>query len=97
MTAEIVPLRLTADHALRVIRDLAADSNNIVVLNHALRHGVTRRQIETCARKGTIVEGPFLNARGNWQVTMQRHAAGEEIQCVIAIEWKTHIIAISSY
>lgn len=47
---------------------------------------ITRRQVELCLQKGTITEGPFMNSRGNWQVNMYRHAAGEEVTCTVIIE-----------
>ena len=101
MTAEIAPLRLTAAMALRVIREIAADTNHIVVIAHARRRGrqrdITRRQIELCAQKGTIIEGPFMNQRGNWQVSLQRHAAGEEITCAVVIERRTRLIVITTF
>lgn len=99
--AEIVPLRLTTDQALRMIRKLAADSDNIVVVGHArkrrLQRKVSRRQIELCVQRGTISEGPFFNQHGNWQVNLFRHAAGEELTCTVAIEWATRLIVVTVF
>lgn len=98
-----VPLELSAPQALRLIRSIAADTSKIVVIqkSHAaqrqLQRKVTRRQIELCVQKGTIVEGPFKNQFGNWQVTLFRHAAGEELHCVIAIERKEQLIVVTVY
>lgn len=53
--------------------------------------------MELCILKGSIVEGPFLNQFGNWQVTIERRAAGEEVTCVVAIDWPNQLIVITSY
>lgn len=73
------------------IRDIAADTANILTFlpgpaRKAKMRGITRRQIELCCQKGTLEEGPFRNERGLWQATLFRHAAGEELRCVVVIE-----------
>lgn len=99
--ADIVPLQMTPVAAQRKIRELAANSANVIVISHGVKRQrerkITRRQIELCALKGVIVEGPFLNQHGNWQVTIQRMAAGEEVMCVIAIDWPNKLIVITAY
>jgi hypothetical protein len=62
-----------------------------------VRRRITRRQIELCLQKGTIVEGPSMNAHGNWQVNVLRHAAGEELTCTVAIEWATQLLVITVF
>jgi hypothetical protein len=99
--AEVVPLTLTSANALKVIRGIASDSSRIIVVAHAKMRGrqrsITRRQIELCVQRGTITEGPFLNAHGNWQVNLFRHAAGEEITCVVAIDWPERLIVVTVF
>lgn len=99
--AEVVPLTLTAPAALRMIRGLAQESENVVIVHHARLRGrqrrITRGQIEACVRKGSIQEGPFVNDKGNWQVTLFRHAAGEEVTCVVAIDWPSKLIVVTTY
>jgi hypothetical protein len=98
---EVVPLRLTAPRAIQIIRELAVDTNKIVVLPYGKRRTgerkITRRQVELCVQKGTITEGPFLNQHGNWQVNLYRHAAGEEITCVVAIDWVHRLLVINAF
>jgi hypothetical protein len=88
--AEIIPLKLTPASAIKLIRELAADTNNIVIIPYGKKRTrerqITRRQVELCVQRGTIVEGPFMNGHGNWQMNLYRHAAGEEITCVLAID-----------
>ncbi|NJM81885.1 MAG: DUF4258 domain-containing protein [Tabrizicola sp.] len=84
-----------------MIRSLALETERIVIVNHARKsqrvRRISRRQIELCVQKGSITEGPFCNAHGNWQVTMYRHAAGEEITCIVAIEWPSQLLVITVY
>lgn len=81
MSGDVIPLALAEAAALRVIREIAADTGNIVILDHAkkqcAKRRISRRQVEMCIQRGTVAEGPFLNAHGHWQVTLFRHAAGE--------------------
>ena len=95
------PVNLTILEALRVIRELAADSASVITLRHAQQRmrqrGITRMDIERCLQRGSITEGPFMNDHGHWQVTMRRHAASEEMQCVVAIDWATRLLIITVY
>ncbi|KSV93973.1 DUF4258 domain-containing protein [Sinorhizobium sp. GL28] len=99
--AEIVPFTLTTKQASDMIRKLAADTDNIVIIGHAQQRQkqrkVTRRQVELCVQRGTITEGPFLNQHGNWQVNLFRHAAGEEVTCTVAIEWASRLIVVTVF
>jgi len=86
---------------LREIKRLAEDSGNIVLIAHGRKRSrqrhITRPQIECCVRKGHIEEGPFLNVHGNWQVTMCRRVAGEEIHCVVALDLPSRVLVITVY
>jgi hypothetical protein len=97
----VQPGNLSASEALRIIRLLASDPDNVVTIKYADRRAkqrrITRTQIEKCVQKGTITEGPFLNSHGNWQVNIYRHAAGEEVTCVVAIEWATKVLVINAF
>jgi len=100
MTEEQPPF-LSAEQALQVIRALAAQSDNIVIIQHARQRGrqrrISPRQIQLCCLKGSIVEGPFLNPRGQWQVNLFRYAAGEAMTCVAAIDWPSRLIIITVF
>ncbi|MER8653438.1 DUF4258 domain-containing protein [Mesorhizobium sp. M0847] len=99
--AEILPLELTAPLALKMIKHLAEDTNKIVIVAHARKRGrqrrISRRQVELCVQRGSILEGPIMNAKGHWQVSMYRHAAGEEMECVVAIDWGKSLIVITVF
>jgi hypothetical protein len=95
------PDHLSTADALKIIRMLASDTGKIVVIPYGRKRAderrVTRRQIELCVQKGTISEGPFINGHGNWQMNLWRHAAGEQITCVVAIDWVTHVLVINTF
>jgi len=95
------PTDLRRADALKLVRELAADTSNIVVIPYGKKRArerrVTRRQIELCVQKGSIVEGPFQNSYGHWQVNLYRMAAGEELTCVVAIEWATKLLVINAF
>jgi hypothetical protein len=95
------PDSLSAALALKIVRLIAADTENIVVIPYGRRRAqqrnITRRQMELCVQRGTIVEGPFLNQHGNWQMNLYRHAAGEEVTCVVAIDWATRVLVINAF
>ncbi|MBL9065545.1 MAG: DUF4258 domain-containing protein [Sphingopyxis sp.] len=95
------PFQMSVAVARQKIRELAEDSDRIVVISHGKargrQRGITRRQMELCVQKGVIIEGPFLNQHGNWQVTIQRRAAGEEVNCVVAIDWPNRLVIITTY
>lgn len=111
-SAQVIPLQrgnLTASQpdslseadALKIVRMLAANSVNIVIIPYGKRRAkqrkITRPQIEKCVRLGTIQEGPFLNSHGNWQFNLYRHAAGEQVTCVVAIDWVTRVLVINAF
>ncbi len=97
--AHVTPLPMRPATALKLVRELVRDTDNIVLLPHAKKRmkkrGINNRQIEICLRLGIISEGPFMNQHGNWQVTMKRLAAGEEMKLAVAIEEETKLLIIT--
>jgi hypothetical protein len=93
VAAKVVPLRpkasVTEDRPPSAgdMREIAKVSSKVIWLRgareKAKKRGITRRQVEMCLLKGTFIDGPFRNERSDWQVTVQRHAAGEEIKVVV--------------
>jgi hypothetical protein len=51
-----------------------------------VERGVTEEDVLKCLMLGRITEGPALNARGNWKMTIHRFAADEELDVVAVIE-----------
>lgn len=99
MSAEIVPLKLSPDMALREVRKLAESSENVVIVAHLLKwmdeHDITRRQVELCLQKGRVASAPFLNVNHNWELQIFRRCAGEELTCTVVIEWSRRLILVT--
>jgi hypothetical protein len=94
--------RLDPVPTLADIRAIAAITENIQTFlptpaKKAKTRGITRRQIELCCQRGTLEEGPFRNERGDWQATLFRHAAGEEMRCVVIIKEGALIVRSNHY
>jgi hypothetical protein len=56
---------------------------------------ITLPDILEVLRRGSVTEGPFLNTHRNWQATMTRFAAGQEIQVAVVID--DGVIVITAY
>jgi hypothetical protein len=96
------PLVLRAEDAIRKVRELASDSANIVIVGHARERGKSRRinriMIERCLQRGTLVEGPYVAPRsGFWRMNFYRHAAGEEMTCVVEIDWPARLLVVTVF
>jgi hypothetical protein len=101
MPAKIVPLEMTASQALRLVREIAAETENIVIVPHgqkrARQRKFTRRQIELCLQRGSVTEGPYTGQSGLWRLNMFRHAAGEELTCVVEIDLPNRLIVVTVF
>lgn len=99
--AEVIPLEISAAIARPIIREIAADTSRIVILDHAKRRMRKRRitpsQVYSCLRKGIIAEGPALDDKGFWRCTMRRLAAGEEITVVVSFNSRDRVLVITAY
>jgi hypothetical protein len=88
--------------AQRLIRMLSeAGSVAIISTVHASRRKQERQidtlEIQQCLQNGSIVEGPFQNAKGNWQCTVKRSRAGEELTVAVAIEGEERLVVLTAY
>lgn len=101
MAAEIVPLKLTAPVARRLIREIAQDSARVVVVGHGQKRrrqrNVSFKQIIDCLLKGTISEGPYQIASGDWRCNVARHAAGEELTCVVEFDLPERLLVVTVF
>jgi hypothetical protein len=95
---KVVPPRMTGQAFLRAIRELAAQSRNIFIVHHARRRmiqrGFTDEDVQQALLRGQIDEGPFRNNRDNWQATIRRMRAGEEIKVVAILEDGVVVITV---
>ena len=97
-----IPEELTAQVALALIHKIAAVSSNIVLVSHALKRGHQRRinriMVERCLMRGAITEGPYVAAAsGNWRMNVSRYAAGEEMTCVVEIDWPNKLLVVTVF
>lgn len=99
--ARQVPFILSRPKALALVRELAADSGNVVFHPHALkrmrtRH-VTPKEVIACLLKGAITEGPALGIKGAWELAVERTNAGRRLRVALAIDLPTRLIVITVY
>lgn len=90
MGDDVQPIQMTRAAAVRFIRETAQVTARVVIPYHATgrmrsKH-ITRKQVHDCLRQGFITEGPFQNIKGNWQCTMYRRLAGEDISVAVALD-----------
>ena len=84
-----------------MIREIAVDSGRIVLIPpREDAFGTTLHQPTT--DRAVLPEGhddgrTVSERERQWQVTLYRHAAGEEVTCVVAIEWATRLIVITTF
>lgn len=82
---------LTTANASRIIRRLAQDSKAVFFTDHAskrmVQRKVTRLQVIECLMKGAITEGPALDIKGSWNLTICRVASGDQVNVVVALDW----------
>ena len=102
MSGTVVPLELSKDAATRKVRELAATSANIVLIPHAKKRGsrraINRIMVERCLQRGTLIEGPYLSTKsGLWRMNFFRHAAGEEMTCVVEIDWPNKLLVVTVF
>ena len=84
------PFRLNDANALKLLREVSADSGRVVLLPHARqrmkqRH-VTLPQVLDVLRKGVLVEPAALDMYGNWKVTVKGMSCGQSVAVAGAIE-----------
>jgi hypothetical protein len=93
------PDRLSQADAIRLVRELAADSKNVGLSKHCRERmqerDITLRQILDCLLKGTISDGPTMDIYGNWKMDIYR--AADDLTCAVAIEWRSHLIVITAF
>jgi hypothetical protein len=94
------PERLTRADAIALVRELAADSDRIILTDHCRidsmpKRGIPIRAIIDCLRKGVITEGPALDIYGNWKMNIYRQTG--DLTCAVAIKWRTHLLVITVF
>lgn len=88
--SKAVPIPLNDANLLRIIRDLAKDSENVRLRTHARdrmkQRGISFTQVLSCLRKGTIDEAAHESIKGDWKCTLRHQHAGDMVRVAVAIE-----------
>lgn len=87
---KVVPFRLSDPAAKRLLHQVADDTSRVIFTDHAKaqmrKRKITPVQVINCLKKGRISESPVLDHHGNWKLTIERYACGEQIGCAVAID-----------
>jgi hypothetical protein len=96
-----VPMRMSDPTALKLLREIAEDSGNIIFTNHARERmrerKVTPSQVLACLKQGFASEPVALDPHGNWKLTVQHRVAGVELNVSVAIDVPTRAIIITVF
>jgi hypothetical protein len=99
--AEPIPMRMSDANALKLLREIARDSGNVVFLDHVRKRMKQRRittaQILSCLQFGTVSEPVALDLHGNWKLTVGRLVAGTRLEVAVAIELPKRAIVITVF
>lgn len=93
------PMRMNDPNALKLLREIAADSGQIVFTDHAVRRmvqrKVTRPMVIDCLLAGAIDESVALDIHGNWKMTVWKRVAGRSLRVSVAIDLPSRAIVIT--
>ncbi|MDB5544822.1 MAG: hypothetical protein JWO64_1971 [Hyphomicrobiales bacterium] len=54
--------------------------------------------VERCLQKGVLAEGPYVALKtGNWRMNISRRAAGEDMTCVVEIDWPNRLLVVTVF
>ena len=99
--ADPVPLRMNDATALKVLREIAADSARVVFTHHALQRmrqrKVSTAQVLACLQRGIVAEPVALDLHGNWKLTVTHRAAGMDLNVAVAIDLPKRAIVITVF
>lgn len=81
---------LNDDNLKRMIREAATDTSRVFFSPHAKKRmkqrKITPTQVYDCLRNGSVCEPAHVNIHGNWQCTLTRRHAGDEVTVAAALE-----------
>lgn len=93
------PEHLSAPEALRIVRDLAADSSRVAAVAHARKQMKARKvsfqDVLRVLQRGAITEGPYTLPDGDWRMNLTSWTGGVELTVVAELEWKTRLLVIT--
>jgi hypothetical protein len=100
----VTRLQLSIERAIQLIRKAAQDTSRIGWSEHARKRmrkrRITTKQVLDVLDKGKIIEGPARGTTGDWECTLERFTAGDNIIVVVAIEMDSAgqpVVIITTY
>lgn len=94
-------MRMNDPTALKLLREIAQDSANVVFMKHAHQRMKQRRatpvQVLECLKKGVVRESVALDLYDNWKLTVAHRVAGVELNVSVAIELPKRAIVITAF
>lgn len=99
--AKAVPMRMNDATALKLLREIAADSGRVIFTSHARQRmrqrKVTPVQVVTCLQRGIVAEPVALDLHGNWKLTVAHRVAGRDLSVAVAIDVPNRAIVITVF
>lgn len=99
--ADPIPMRMNDTSALRVLREIATDSNRVIFTDHARRRmrqrHVTPVQVLDCLQRGVAAEPVALDVHEHWKLTVSHRSAGKELNVSVAIDVPNRAIVITVF
>lgn len=96
-----VPLRMNDATALKVLREIARDSANVVFTHHARQRmrqrKITPAQVLACLQRGIVSEPVTLDVYGNWKLTVSQRVSGKNLDVAVAIDVPSRAIVITVF
>ncbi|WP_316980026.1 DUF4258 domain-containing protein [Shumkonia mesophila] len=100
MSAEVLPLRLTAAMATKIAREIASDTGRVAFSSHARsqmrKRGINATQVYRCLRAGVLAEGPYVDIHGYWRCAFETLTAGDSIKAVVAFNSRELLIVVTA-
>ncbi len=98
---EPVSLRMNDASALKLLREIAADSARVIFTHHARQRMRQRKvspvQVIACPQRGVVREPVALDLHGNWKLTVSHRVAGKDLDVAVAIDVPNRAIVITVF
>lgn len=90
--SNVLKLPLSEPQARQILRDTASNSARLIITHHAQermsQRNISLQDVLTVLKKGRITEGPALDPKGSWKLTIEGISAGSHVAVVAAIDYK---------
>lgn len=94
-------MRMNDATALKVLREIAEDSAQVIFTQHARlrmrQRKVSPVQVLACLQRGIVSEPVALDVHGNWKLTVTQRVAGKELNVAVAIDVPKRAIVITVF